>query len=391
MVGVNPGGGGALIVDASPTFAGCRFSGNRAGELLAWLSGGAVHCVRSSSRFEECEFRDNASLDDAGSLMGGAVFASESSLVFVRCGFANNEGADDGGAVFGENVHVTLLECRFDGNYASRGGAVSIHGPGAVNLVSCEFLENYSGYGGGAVRASNCTVAVTDSRFVENGVGDADGGAMFLVGCDTVVERSLFIRNRAVGVGGGGAVSAVGLGTLRVGYCTLVGNYGDSAASSIEASGTVACIFENLIVAFGIGDGPPFSCANATIRCCDVFGNHSDEHGMDWFNCEEWVGVNGNFSADPLFCNPSADDFALAGNSPCLPDAGCDVVGALGQGCEVTPVEVSSWGGIKGLSAMTPRSGIMRRQLAIGAVALVAVPRCLAEITRSMRRTWATS
>ncbi|RPJ41534.1 MAG: hypothetical protein EHM19_11710 [Candidatus Latescibacterota bacterium] len=69
----------------------------------------------------------------------------------------------------------------------------------------------------------------------------------------------------------------------------------------------------------------------------------------------EQYGVNGNFSADPLFCDAPLGDFTLAATSPCLPGHhpdgdDCDLVGALGEGCAGgTAVEQTSWGGIKSL------------------------------------------
>ena len=70
--------------------------------------------------------------------------------------------------------------------------------------------------------------------------------------------------------------------------------------------------------------------------------------------------IDGNFSADPLFCNPDAGDFTLAADSPCLPGQhphgdDCGLIGALGQGCasstEVPDPSVlpTTWGVVKSL------------------------------------------
>jgi len=65
---------------------------------------------------------------------------------------------------------------------------------------------------------------------------------------------------------------------------------------------------------------------------------------------------DGNFSADPLFCDREAGDFTLNRCSPCLPGNhpygfDCGLIGALGQGCDY-PSHVEgeggrSWGGVK--------------------------------------------
>ena len=48
-----------------------------------------------------------------------------------------------------------------------------------------------------------------------------------------------------------------------------------------------------------------------------------------------FMGLDGNFSADPMFCNPLNGDYHIAFNSPCAPDnnlCACPI-GALGVGC----------------------------------------------------------
>jgi hypothetical protein len=60
-------------------------------------------------------------------------------------------------------------------------------------------------------------------------------------------------------------------------------------------------------------------------------------------------GVGGNFSADPLFCGPSADDYTLRQDSPCAAPGptGCGTIGAEPVVCSPTSLEKASWGKIK--------------------------------------------
>ena len=75
--------------------------------------------------------------------------------------------------------------------------------------------------------------------------------------------------------------------------------------------------------------------------------------GGDWIGgIAGQLGVSGNFSADPLFCDPDNGDFTLSSQSPCLPGnhpdgADCGLIGALGQGCDPVSVEPETWAGIK--------------------------------------------
>jgi hypothetical protein len=108
----------------------------------------------------------------------------------------------------------------------------------------------------------------------------------------------------------------------------------------------------NTIIAFGLL-GEALYCMGtgaATLACSDVYGNA----GGDWIGCIADQAMNaGNFSADPVSCDPQAGDLSLADNSPCLPGnhpngADCGLIGALGEGCfPPVPTAAVSWGDIK--------------------------------------------
>jgi hypothetical protein len=72
-----------------------------------------------------------------------------------------------------------------------------------------------------------------------------------------------------------------------------------------------------------------------TVSCCDVFNN---ENG-NYVGLEDQTGINGNFSADPIFCNVASGEYTLHKQSPCLPGnhpngEDCGLIGALEQGCD---------------------------------------------------------
>lgn len=116
-----------------------------------------------------------------------------------------------------------------------------------------------------------------------------------------------------------------------------------------------SALVERCVFAFGRSFGV-IACSpgsQASLICCDIFGN---ELG-DWTGCAaQQLGVNGNFSADPLFCDIATRDLRVASCSPCVPGYHPDgydcggMVGALGIGCECgQPTEPTSWGAIKSL------------------------------------------
>jgi hypothetical protein len=198
-----------------------------------------------------------------------------------------------------------LDRCRFEANGATAGGGLAIAGHGGAAIVECEFLDNTAEHGGGAVvwvgqaRFSGCTFA--------NDAADSSGGAVHAALAGVSVEA-----------------------------CTFVGNGAGVAGSSLSADLESSLDVSRSILAFG-GGGEPVaidSTSTLDVACTDVFGNP----GGDWVGpLAPWDGVDGNFSADPLFCDVSGGDFRLAAASPCLPGqhptgADCDTVGAHGPG-----------------------------------------------------------
>jgi hypothetical protein len=93
-----------------------------------------------------------------------------------------------------------------------------------------------------------------------------------------------------------------------------------------------------------------FEQRTALIWCNDVWGNGED-YWVDEQGCGpfDMTGQQGNFSVDPLFCDPLGGDYGLHEGSPCLPggSGGCGLVGAFPAGCGVVAVSPTSWGAIK--------------------------------------------
>ena len=88
-----------------------------------------------------------------------------------------------------------------------------------------------------------------------------------------------------------------------------------------------------------------------SLQCNDSWGNP----GGNWVGMPDPTGVDGNISADPLFCDAGDGDLGLAADSPCLPGHhpygyDCGVIGAYGQECGTStgvaeiPATRSTWG-----------------------------------------------
>ena len=138
--------------------------------------------------------------------------------------------------------------------------------------------------------------------------------------------------------------------------CTFIGNRGDDCGG-IACYGESQPVLDRTIIAGSTSGGAVFcqgsgSCT-VTLLCCDIYGNV----GGDWTGCiAAEYGTNGNFSADPLFCDELNGDFSLQTCSPCLPGNHPDgydcggVLGAFGSGCDCgTATEPTTWGSIKAM------------------------------------------
>jgi len=215
--------------------------------------------------------------------------------------------------------------CRFANNHAGGGGAVAYADGSFPRFVACTFIDNSAGGNGGAVLgySSGDHAEFTDCLFVGNGAGGL-GGAIAL---DPISEY-----NSATLVG-----------------CTLRGNQSAASGGAVFLR-RADLTMERCIIAFSEDRAVRFfDGATAALTCCDLFGNQ----GGDWVDdLAEQFGMDGNFSADPLFCG--VDDSGLHGGSPCAPGnhpagADCGLIGALPVNCEPTATAATSWSRVKSL------------------------------------------
>ena len=94
-------------------------------------------------------------------------------------------------------------------------------------------------------------------------------------------------------------------------------------------SGTALDIESSMLV-FN-GGGPGIDCgwdgtATVSMNCSLLYGNSSD--------ClVDQIGINGNLSADPLFCFMTEGDFSLRPESPMVTNPGCQPEAGWPTGC----------------------------------------------------------
>jgi len=168
---------------------------------------------------------------------------------------------------------------------------------------------------------------LTDCVISNNYAQDKAGGIYFRDSSSGHLETCIIINNEAGAWGGG--LMCWSQGTSTVSHCTFYGNSGGYAGGILTGE-SAHVVVESSILAFNVR-GYGIHCLSggtATLTCCDVFRNVSG----DWVGCiASQYGVNGNFWADPFFCDAGAGDFHLRPCSPCLDAPGCGLVGALGE------------------------------------------------------------
>jgi hypothetical protein len=151
------------------------------------------------------------------------------------------------------------------------------------------------------------------------------GGAIYCDGSSPTVTGCVLHHNSA---DQSGAAVYSSQGSPEILACTLVENWASDGAAIHSADSEVAVA--HTIVAFGV-DAQAISCTGsgtASLSCCDLYAND----GGDWVGCVEGQeGIDGNFSTDPMFWDPSSHDYCLSPFSPCLDAPDCGRVGALGR------------------------------------------------------------
>lgn len=385
--GDNAGGAVWCRDGSAPTLVDCEFNNNLIDGGYFGARGGAIYSEDSSLTLRDCSFADNL-IYSITSSAGGAIYCEGGSLTMSGCTFTGNVAtswsqppacqAGSGGAL-AVLCAGSVVDCVFTGNRAeadlyctalSAGGAMVVDG--SVVFTNCDFAGNSSGGEGGAVAASGST-RFEQCMFSGNRALLGNGGVVYVQSGTPSFERCTFSGNTAWGVGGVavavgqsthpsfsrclflrnsarlGGVLSIAWSYATLANCTLFENAATDTAGGgavyIDTTGPVSrATIENTIVAFGTSGGTVTcrgECCFVTMSCTDLFGNA----GGDYVDCVSgFLGVDGNISADPEFCDAAAGDFALNAASPCAPanaPPGCGLIGAFDVACGQLGIEVN--------------------------------------------------
>ena len=237
------------------------------------------------------------------------------------------------------------------------GGGMFCIGCTDLAVSDCTFLNNHADFGGG-LSCDYTALEVVDCVFAQNSAVSLGGGLYCMNNASVHLTGCVFDSNLA-GLGGG---IMCGTATLSAHSCTIFANqayasegYGELGGGGMYVDGQSAVTLENTIIASST-DGGGIWCHGGTVpevRCCDIWGNADG----DWVGCiADEYGMDGNFSADPRFCDTPTGNFGVETCSPCLPGNHPDgyacgaPVGAYPSGCECgATTEPTTWGTIKAM------------------------------------------
>ncbi len=322
-------GGGAIRGD-TVSITDCLFTNNKA------AGGGAV--FSNVGTLADCTFTGNEASTGAG--FSGSIGQ------MLNCEFIDNIGDGSGGGAKVEGPGL-IDGCTFTGNTASFGGGLRVNlSEGTVSINDCTFTDNDAGFGGGLYGSVNSSltssgtpeIRVLNSSFLRNNAGPSCCNTGNNIGCFTdglttgtyygggadlretgggkiTVANSLFAVNTGTHAGGLHVLACTQTGSpsgvIDIANVTSIGNSPDGIHARIGSRGIIN-------IANSIVRGNT-ATQIASLLQTPVAGEASLT--VSYSNVQGGYAGTGNINANPLFVNPSNDDYRLGAGSPSV-DAG---------------------------------------------------------------------
>ncbi len=220
----------------------------------------------------------------------------------------------NGGGIYADNASMTIRNCTIKGCFANQGGGAIYALGGYPTIEACVVDSNETDGPGGGICLQNSWGAVVEGCVIYGNEAGTHGGGIAHINGTAEIHQNTVVGNFAGTSGGGLYQDQLGGAVIRANIV---------ASNAAPAAGGIAC------------DG------TEDLSCNDVWNN-----GEDYADCP--AGTD-EFSADPLFCDPSSGDFGIPSESPCAAEnspAGCGRVGAHdAEECGV--VDVPQGGGVR--------------------------------------------
>lgn len=230
----------------------------------------------------------------SGTVHGGGLYIHESNIVANNNIFVNNLAPDTGGAIHAHRSTATITNNIFQRNRTT------------------ETLGS-----GGAVYLDQSDGTIAYNTFEENDCNWDGGGIHCTFNSSPVIERNLFIHNRA---GAGGAIHANFECSPRIVNNTIFGNWARNGGGGVSVyKDCNPTLVGNVITSNSADEGGGFKrYVDSSSLPAFAYNDFYDNGANPFNNIPSPVGINGNISADPRFADSSSDDFRLRSDSPCI-------------------------------------------------------------------------
>jgi len=283
-------GAGIYCNSSSPTITNNIITCNRVN--TGWEGGGGGICCNSSSP----TITNNTITANSADYGGGIYCSSSSSPIITNNTITANSAVGtlspgNGGGIYCTSSSPTITNCIITDNEA-RSHDYYVHGGGIYCTSSSPTI-------------TNCTITDNKAETIEI----SHGGGIYCTSSSPTITNCIITGNEALGESNayGGGIYCTSYSTIT--NCTITGNRAYRPRHDLGGvGGGIYCDTSSSTVLNTIlwNDNPDEIDGSITVTYSDVKGG--------------WPG-EGNIDADPLFVDPSSDNYHLQASSPCI-DAG---------------------------------------------------------------------
>jgi len=270
----NGDNGGAVYSYGSNTL----YENNTFHHNVAEEYGGAIFELvnAANTTINNCTFTANYAQADAGN--GGAYFSASENNTIINSKFENNWAKANGAAIFIRKNNALIENSSFSKNLAARGGAIyigTIEGKSPINYTinNCTFDQNgVNESKGGAIYSWADELNITNSNFTKN-MAMAGGAILFEKG-PNFLENCTFDGNKATRYGGG-AISSTRHGEI-INNCTFRNNDAQGYGGAVSLDYPV--ITNSLFVNNSANHGGAICTITANVSNSEFYNNTAIDH-----------------------------------------------------------------------------------------------------------------
>ena len=314
--------------------------------LDATRAGRVVYCGGAAdSNTCVCGFKVTGGYAPGGFTFGGGILCHGSSPVIEDNWIIDNQGESGAGVGAAYNGAAPVIRRNViedNSTLGANGGGIICYYSGQAHIYENTVRNNFADHVGGGIFVYVNSSAVIRDNWIEGNSAVNHGGGVQANLSNIEATGNVIVGNTAYY---GGGINITESASAIISDNTLHANEGAVGGGiSLRPVGTKCptVMLERNIIANSIGDGIYYECGSLTMQCNDCWGST----GSDYSGTSPGAG---DFSEDPLFCDPDNSNFTLQTDSPCVDGYGCGQIGAYGVGCGPTQTETTTWGAIKAM------------------------------------------